>query len=94
MSAPELSRPVKPRALPAEPLTIEANDAERAALADRFAVTAIATLTAAVEFAAEDEAVLASATDKRTSAAVAYRLGVKRRLQTFVGQLRFREYNS
>ena len=41
----------------------------------------------------EDEAVLASATDKRTSAAVAYRLGVKRRLQTFVGQLRFREYN-
>ena len=42
----------------------------------------------------EDEAVLGGATDKRTSAAVAYRLGVKRRLQTFVGQLRFREYNS
>ena len=41
----------------------------------------------------EDEAVLGGATDKRTSAAVAYRLGVKRRLQTFVGQLRFREYN-
>ena len=40
----------------------------------------------------EDEAALGG-TDKRTSAAVAYRLGVKRRLQTFVGQLRFREYN-
>jgi uncharacterized metal-binding protein YceD (DUF177 family) len=62
MSAPELSRPVKPRTLPAEPLTIEANDAERAALADRFAVTAIATLTATVEFATEDEAVLANGT--------------------------------
>ena len=62
MSAPELSRPVKPRALPAEPLAIEANDAERAALADRFAVTAIATLTATVEFATEDEAVLANGT--------------------------------
>ena len=49
MSAPELSRPVKPRALPAEPLTIEANDAERAALADRFAVTAIATTNSSTE---------------------------------------------
>ena len=51
MSAPELSRPVKPRALPAEPLTIEANDAERAALAQRFGVTAIPALSATIDHA-------------------------------------------
>ena len=62
MSAPELSRPVKPRALPAEPLTIEANDAERAALAQRFGVTAIPALSATIDFATEDEAVLANGT--------------------------------
>ena len=50
MSAPELSRPVKPRALPAGPLTVDAGETERAALAARFGVTAIPALTATVDF--------------------------------------------
>ena len=59
MSAPELSRPIKPRALPAGTMTIEANEAERAALASRFGITAIYSLTAEVEFGEKDGAVLA-----------------------------------
>ncbi|MEC8836305.1 MAG: DUF177 domain-containing protein, partial [Pseudomonadota bacterium] len=62
MSAPELSRPVKPRALPGEALVIEASEAERAALAQRFGVTAIPALSATIDFATEDEAVLANGT--------------------------------
>ena len=59
MSASELSRPIKPRALPAGTMTIEADEAERAALASRFGITAIHTLTAEVEFGEKDGAVLA-----------------------------------
>ena len=59
MSAPELSRPIKPRALPADTMTIEADEAERAALASRFGITAIHNLTAEVEFGEKDGAVLA-----------------------------------
>ena len=62
MSAPELSRLVKPRALPGEPLAIAASEAERAALAQRFGVTAIPALSATVDFATDNEAVLASGT--------------------------------
>ena len=62
MSAPELSRLVKPRALPAEPLVIEASEAERAALAERFGITGVPALSARVEFATKDEAVLANGT--------------------------------
>lgn len=61
-SAPELSRLVKPRALPGEPLVIEASEAERAALAERFGITAIPALTATVDFDTRDGAVLASGT--------------------------------
>ena len=59
MSASELSRPIKPRALPAGTMTIEADEAERAALAKRFGITAIHGLTAEVEFGEKDGAVLA-----------------------------------
>ena len=59
MSAPELSRPIKPRALPAGTMTIEADEAERAALAKRFGITAIHSLTSEVEFGEKDGAVLA-----------------------------------
>ncbi|MBX7500593.1 DUF177 domain-containing protein [Qipengyuania sp. YG27] len=62
MSAPELSRLIKTRALPAEPMVIEASEEERAALAKRFAVTSIPALTAKVEFGTKDEAVLANGT--------------------------------
>lgn len=56
----ELVRLVKPRALPAGTMTVEANEAERAALAGRFGVTAIHKLVAEVAFDTKDEAVLAS----------------------------------
>lgn len=61
MSEPnELVRLVKPRALPAGTLEIEANEAERAALAKRFGITAIHALTAKVDFSEKDDAVVAS----------------------------------
>ena len=59
MSAPEFSRPIKPRALPAGTITVEADEAERAALAKRFGITAIHSLTSEVEFGEKDGAVLA-----------------------------------
>ena len=62
MSVPELSRPIKPRALPAGPLTVDAGETERAALAARFGVTAIPALTATVDFGTKDDAVLAEGT--------------------------------
>lgn len=62
MSAPELSRLVKPRALPAGPVVIAADEAERAALAERFGITGIPALEATVDFATKDEAVLANGT--------------------------------
>ena len=62
MSAPEFSRMVKPRALPAGALELVADAAERAALAERFGVTAIPALDAKVDFATGDDAVTASGT--------------------------------
>ena len=64
MSAPEseMVRLVKPRALPAGTMTIEASEAECAALARRFGVTAIHALKAEVGFDEKDGAVLADGT--------------------------------
>ncbi len=62
MSRPELSRLVKPRALPAGPMVVKASEAERAALAERFGVTSIPALTATVEFGTKDDVVLANGT--------------------------------
>jgi uncharacterized metal-binding protein YceD (DUF177 family) len=62
MSAGELTRLVKPRALPGAPLVVEASEAERAALAQRFAVTSVPDLTASVTFDTDGEAVLANGT--------------------------------
>lgn len=58
----ELVRLVKPRALPAGAMTIEASAAECAALAKRFGVTAIHSLKAEVTFDEKDGAVLADGT--------------------------------
>ncbi|MBX7483498.1 YceD family protein [Qipengyuania qiaonensis] len=62
MSAVELSRPVKPRVLPAEPIVVEASEAERAALAERFGITSIPALKATIAFGTRDDAVLANGT--------------------------------
>ncbi|MBX7541258.1 YceD family protein [Qipengyuania sphaerica] len=58
----ELVRLVKPRALPAGTMHVEADEAERAALAKRFGVTAIESFTADVDFDEKDEAVIATGT--------------------------------
>ncbi len=62
----ELVRIVKPRALPAGTMEVEANEAERAALAKRFSITAIHALTAKVDFSEKDDAVVASGTFSAT----------------------------
>ena len=62
----ELVRLVKPRALPAGTLEVQANEAERAALAKRFSITAIHALTARVDFSEKDDAVIASGTFSAT----------------------------
>lgn len=59
MSAPELSRIIKSRPLPAEPVIIEADEAERTALAKRFGVTSIESLFARIELDQKDSAILA-----------------------------------
>jgi len=56
----ELIRLIKPRALPAGTLTVEASEVERTALAARFGVTAIHKLVATVSFDTKDEAVIAA----------------------------------
>lgn len=48
MTAPELSRPIKLRAIKAEPVVVEADEAERAALARRFGISGIEDLHAEV----------------------------------------------
>ncbi|MFA6220088.1 MAG: DUF177 domain-containing protein [Erythrobacter sp.] len=58
----EFVRLVKPRALPAGAMTVEANEAERSALAGRFGVTAIHRLVAEVAFDTRDKTVLANGT--------------------------------
>ena len=60
--ASELSRLVKPRALPAGEMTIEADAEECAALAARFGVLAIENLRAEAEFSTKDDAVLVHGT--------------------------------
>lgn len=59
MSEPEFSRIVRVRPQPPENLSISANDSERAALAERFAVVAIRSLTAELTFHSEGEGVAA-----------------------------------
>lgn len=59
MTAPEFSRAVRARPHPPEQLSIAANGAECAALAARFGVVAVESLTAEVSFAADGDAVLA-----------------------------------
>ncbi|WP_373487877.1 DUF177 domain-containing protein [Blastomonas sp.] len=48
---PEFSRPFDIRALPRQPITLEADASERAALAERFAIVAITSLSATATFA-------------------------------------------
>lgn len=60
MDAPELSRMVKVRSLPAEPLMIEASEAERAALARRFGLPRIDALHARLELEPDGKAVRAT----------------------------------
>ncbi|NNC59713.1 MAG: DUF177 domain-containing protein [Erythrobacter sp.] len=48
MIAPELSRPVKLKGIQNEPVVVEANESERAALARRFNITSIENLRAVV----------------------------------------------
>ena len=59
MSEAELRRQIKPRALPAEAITITADTAEREALAHRFGVSMIHALNAHVELDEDDGAVVA-----------------------------------
>lgn len=62
MSAPELSRMVKARSLPADPVVIEANEAERKALAKRFSLPRVDSLRAEVTLEEDGKAVLATGT--------------------------------
>ena len=59
MSAGELTRMVRDRQLPAQPIVIEANEAERAALARRFGISSVEQLKAAVDLEQDGKAVLA-----------------------------------
>ena len=56
---PEWSRLVRDRPLPAEPLRLEANETERAALAQRFGLAAIDRLEARVALEPDGRAILA-----------------------------------
>ncbi|MEP5936696.1 MAG: DUF177 domain-containing protein [Erythrobacter sp.] len=58
----EFSRPTKDRLLPADPIVIEANEAERAALAERFAIVSIESLSASVSLEPAGKAVLGKGT--------------------------------
>ncbi len=60
MSAPELSRPVKDRQLPAEPIRITAKPEECAALAQRFAIPSVERLTAEIVLQPDGKAILAT----------------------------------
>ena len=59
MSAPEFSRPVDRRHLPAAPLSLAADEGERKALARRFGLVAIGRLEAEIALEAEGETVAA-----------------------------------
>lgn len=60
MSDPELSRMIKVRPLPGEVIVIEASEAERAALATRFGISAVEALRAEVTLEAKPKAIRAS----------------------------------
>lgn len=60
LPAPELSRMVKARPLPAGPVVIEATEAERAALAARFGLGAVESLRAEVALEAKPRAIRAT----------------------------------
>ncbi len=60
MSAPELSRPIKVRPLPGGPVVVEANEAERAALAERFDLSAVENLHAEIELEDKGKAIRAT----------------------------------
>ena len=62
MSAVEFSRPIDVRGIKDEPVTIAADEAERAALAQRFDLVAIEQLAATVTFEVDGDAVAASGT--------------------------------
>lgn len=57
MSTPEFSRPIDRRQITARPVRIEANEAERAALARRFAIVSIGRLEAELELIVDGDAV-------------------------------------
>ncbi|APE27918.1 YceD family protein [Aurantiacibacter gangjinensis] len=61
-SAPEFSRMVDRRSITAEPVTLEANEAERAALARRFEIVSVEHLHATVTLEADGEVVNAKGT--------------------------------
>lgn len=60
MSAPELSRPIKLRAIQNDPVVIEADEAERAALAARLGIASIESLRAVVTLDPEGPRISAS----------------------------------
>lgn len=62
MSKPEFSRPVDRRHLPAGPLRLVADEAERKALARRFALIAVDRLEAEISLEADGDAVAATGT--------------------------------
>lgn len=62
MGAPEFSRMVRLRPLPGGELALEANEAERAALARRFGLPAIDALSAHVELEQDGKAIRATGT--------------------------------
>ncbi len=60
MTAPELSRPIKLRAIKNDPVVVEADEAERAALATRLGLTSIESLRAEVTLDPEGAKVAAT----------------------------------
>ena len=60
--APEFSRPFDIRGITAEPVTLEANEAERAALAKRFGLMSIGKLAATLSLEAEGDEIAATGT--------------------------------
>ena len=60
--APEFSRPVSLRQIVGQPYEIEANEAERAALARRFAITSVDRLVARISLDRQGERIAAQGT--------------------------------
>jgi uncharacterized metal-binding protein YceD (DUF177 family) len=60
MSAPELSRIVKARLLPGDPVKVAADEAERASLSARFGLPAIESLSATIELEKSGKSVKAN----------------------------------